>query len=63
MKPVALVSLCTFTGIVRRYLRAEGNVPDKTGEEAFSHWPSIRHREDEVAEQIRLFRRGELGAA
>lgn len=60
MKSVALVSLCTGTGIVRRYLRAEGNVPDKTGEDFLKNWPTVRAREDEVADLIFDFRRGEL---
>lgn len=38
MKSVALVTLDTISGKVRRYLRAEGNKPEKTGEAHFENW-------------------------
>ena len=61
MKSIALVSLDCRTGVVCRYLRAEGNKPDKTGEARFTEWnPTIEDPEmwDRVFWWLQAYRTG-----
>lgn len=41
MKSIALISLDCETGHVLRYLRVEGNKPERTGDAHFSQWDPV----------------------
>lgn len=63
MTQIALVSLDTATGIVRRYTRAPGNVPDLTTEAKFEHWDPLSRDPETwriVWRDLQIFR---IGAA
>jgi hypothetical protein len=59
VKSIALVTLETDIGVIRRYLRAEGNKPEKTGEDKISNWDRVRvTSEPDVVRLIQAWRTG-----
>lgn len=60
MRQIALVSLDTVTGAVRRYTRGAGNVADAAGVAKFEHWAQHRCDEQLCWEVIQDFRIGHM---
>jgi len=61
VKSIALVSLNTETGFVQRYLRVEGNMPQRTGDAQFEEWDPLNtnpHLWQRVWDDLQAFRVG-----